>query len=185
MDLKKTINELSQNEKKVLLTLDMLKGKASPEEILNTGDFTQEVEVMNAASWLRSKNLVKIEDHIKTVFSLGKEGKQFLQKGFPEKRALKIISEKGVAKLSDLSKELSKNEIPIAVGWLKRKNWANIKKDKDTILEITADGKKALKTQTNEEKILKQLNERPNIELDKSKLKLLLTRKDVLKEKEV
>ena len=185
MDLKKTIKELSQNEKKVLLALDKLKGKASPEEILKTGDFTQEVEVMNAASWLRSKNLVRIEDHIKTIFSLGKEGKQFLQKGFPERRALRIISEKGVAKLSDLSKDLSKNEIPIAVGWLKRKNWANIKKDKDTILEITAEGKKALKIQTDEEKILKQLNETPNIELEKTKIKLLLTRKDVLKEKEV
>jgi len=185
MDLKKTIKELSQNEKKVLLTLNILKGKASPEEILKAGDLTQEVEVMNAASWLRSKNLVKIEDHIKTVFSLGKEGKQFLQKGFPEKRALKIISAKGSAKLSDLSKDLSKNEIPIAVGWLKRKNWANIKKDRDTVLEITSEGKKALKIQTDEEKLLQKINETPNIELDKSKIKSLLTRKNVLKEKDI
>ena len=185
MDLKKTIKELSQNEKKVLLILDSLNGRGSPEGILKSGDFTQEVEVMNAASWLRSKNLVKIEDNIKTVFSLGKEGKQFLKKGFPEKRALKIISKKGSANLSDFSKELTKNEIPIAIGWLKRKNWATIKKDKDTILEITSEGKKALKAQTEEEKILEQLNETPNTELEKSKIKTLLSRKDVLKEKEV
>ena len=34
MDIDKTIKELSQNEKKVLLTLKKLKGKASPEDIL-------------------------------------------------------------------------------------------------------------------------------------------------------
>ena len=126
MDSKKIAKELSQNEKKVLLALDKLNGKGSPNDILKAGDFTQEVEVMNASSWLRSKKLVKIEDHIKTVFSLGKEGKQFLKRGFPEKRALKIISKKGRANLSDLSEGLSKNEIPISVGWLKRKKWADI-----------------------------------------------------------
>jgi phenylalanyl-tRNA synthetase alpha chain len=186
MDINKTIKELSQNEKKVLLTLKKLKGKASPEEILNNGEFNQEVEVMNASSWLQSKKLVKIEDHIKTVYSLGKEGKQFLEKGFPEKRSLKIISDKGgKASLKDLSNVLNKNEIPIAIGWLKRKGWANIKKDKETVLEITNDGKKALKTETEEEKILNNLNEKPNSELDNKMLKPLLSRKDILREKEV
>jgi len=186
MDSSKTIKELSQNEKKVLITLDKLKGRASPSELLKNGDFLQEVEIMNAASWLRSKKLVKIEDHIKTVYSLGKEGKQFLKTGLPERRALSLIFEqKGKAKLQDLSKKLSKNEIPIAVGWLKRKGWASIKKDKDTILDITAEGKKALKSDTFEEQTLKQLNEKPNIELDKNKINSLLTRKNVLKEKEI
>jgi phenylalanyl-tRNA synthetase alpha chain len=186
MDLEKTIKELSHNEKKVLITLQKLKGKASPEEIIKKGDFNQEVEVMNASSWLQSKKLVKIEDHIKTVYSLGKEGKQFLQKGFPEKRALKLISDKkGKVVLKELSTVLNKQDIPVAIGWLKKKGWATIKKDKDTILEITDNGKKALKTETEEEKILSQLGEKPYIELNKDKIKLLLTRKNVVKEKEV
>ena len=134
MNLEKTIRELSHNEKKVLLTLNKLKGKASPDIIQKTGDFTQEVEVMNASSWLQSKKLIKIEDHIKTVYSLGKEGKQFIQNSLPEKRALKIISEKkGKAHLDDISKVLNKQEIPVAIGWLKRKGWAYIKKDKGTV----------------------------------------------------
>jgi len=57
MDVNKIINELSQNEIKVLLTLKKLKGEASPEDITKNGDFNQEVEVMNASSWLQSKNL--------------------------------------------------------------------------------------------------------------------------------
>ncbi len=186
MDINKTINELSHNEKKVLQTLNKLKGKASPEEILKNGDFNQEVEVMNASSWLQSKKLIRIEDHIKTVYFLGKEGKQFLINGLPEKRALQLISKKGgKANLKDFSSILNKQDIPIAIGWLKRKGWATIKKDKDTIFEITSDGKKVIKEETEDEKTLHQLSENPDIELDKSKIKFLLSRKNVVKEKEV
>jgi len=187
MDIDKTIKELSQNEKKVLLTLKKLKGKASPDEILKSGDFSQEVEVMNASSWLQSKKLVKVEDHIKTVYSLGKEGKQFLEKGLPEKRALKIIENKnGKASLKDLSTTLDEQEKLVAVGWLRKNNWATIRKEKeDTILEITEVGKKALKTESEDEKVLKLLDKNPNVELDKNKIKSLLSRKSVLKEKEL
>ncbi len=186
MDIDKIIKELSQNEKKVLLTLQKLKGKASPEEILKNGDFNQEVEIMNASAWLQSKTLVKIEDHINVVYYLGKEGKQFLEKGLPEKIALKLISEHGgKVALKELSKVLSKADIPVAVGWLRKKDWATIKKDKDTIFEITENGKKALNTETDEEKIIAQLNQTPNIKLDKNRIKSLLSRKNVVKEKEI
>jgi len=186
MELNKTIKELSQNEIKVLLTLDKLKGKSSPENIFKNGDFNQEVEVMNASSWLQSKKLVKIEDHINTVYKLGKEGKHFLSKGFPEKRALKLISEKGgKLEFSKLSNVLEKDEIPVAIGWLKRNKWVTIKKEKNTILEITDIGKTALNTDSDDEKLIKKLDETPNIELDKNKVKHLLSRKNVIKEKEI
>ena len=186
MDIDKTIKELSQNEKKVLLTLQKLKGKSSPDEILKNGDFNQEVEVMNASSWLQSKKLVKVEEHIKTVYSLGKEGKQFLKKGLPEKRALKAISEKkGKATLKDISNVLERNEIPVAIGWLKKKGWATIKKDKGTVLEITNDGKKALSIVSEDEKTIDHLDKNPNTEIDKTKIKPLLARKSVIKEKDI
>jgi len=187
MDIDKSIKELSQNEKKVLLTLKELGGKASLEDILKNGDFTQEVEVMNASSWLQSKKLVTVEEHIKTVYSLGKEGKQFLRKGLPEKRALKVISDKnGKTPLKDLSNVLDEQEKPVAVGWLKKNDWAIIKKEKeDTVLEITEKGKKALKTISEDEKILESLDKNPNTEVDKAKIKSLLSRKDVIREKEL
>ena len=186
MNIDKAIEELSQNEKKVLLTLKKLNGKASPQDILKNGDFQQEVEVMNASSWLQSKKLIKVEEHIKTVYTLGKEGKLFLNKGLPEKRALQLISDKkGKASLSDVSSVLERTEIPVAIGWLKRKGWATIRKDKDTILEITDNGKKAVKTESEDEKILSRLNETPNMEIDKNVIKPLLSRKNVIKEKEI
>jgi len=186
MDIEKTIKELSHNEKKVLLTLKKLNGKGSPEDILKQGDFNQEVEVMNASSWLQSKKLVTTEEHIKKVYSLGKEGKRFLEKGLPERRALKAISEKkGSINLKDLSKSLDKNEIPIAIGWLKRNGWVNIKKDKETVLEITKKGQKAISGINNDEKVLQLLKDKDNIEVDKDKIKSLLSRKNVIKEKDI
>ncbi len=186
MDVDKIIKELSQNEKKVLLTLKKLSKKASPDEIVKSGDFSQEVEVMNASSWLQSKKLVKIDEHIKTTYQLGKEGKKFLEKGLPEKQALiKINENKGFLPLKDLTKFLEKGEVPIAIGWLKKKNWATIKKDKETILEITEEGKKALEKGGEDEKILKLLSEKESAELKKDKIKSLLSRQNVVKEKEI
>ena len=109
LSLDKIIDELSINEKKVLLALDKLSGSASPKTIMDTGDFHKQVEVMNAASWLQSKKLVKVEETIQTVFELGKEGKLYVKKGLPEKRAIKHIVEKGgQCSIGDLSEVLEK-----------------------------------------------------------------------------
>ncbi len=186
MDLEKTIKELSQHEKKVLLTLKKLKGKASPKDVFSAGDFFRDVEVMNAASWLQSKKLVTVEERLKTTYSLGKEGKVYVEKGLPEKRALEHIhKKKGKATLIEIATVLEKQEIPVAIGWLKKQGWATITKEgKDTVLEITAAGKKAVTGTTKEEHVLHQLHKRPGQELDKKDVSSLLSRKNVVKEKE-
>ena len=186
MDLKKTQKELSQNEKKVLLALKKLNGKASPSQIFKNGEFNQEVEVMNASSWLQSKKLITVEDHVKTVYSLGKEGKMFLKKGLPEKRALEYLNKnKGTVELKDLSQVLEKHEISLAVGWLKKYGWADIKKKEGTILVLTNKGREALDKESNDEKILQQLSKNEYVEIEKEKIKSLLTRKNVIKEKDM
>lgn len=187
MQLDEVIKKLSQNEKKVLIEINKLGGKASPDEIFKQGNFNQIVEVMNATSWLQSKKLVEIKDIIKTVYFIGDEGKQFLKNGFPEKRALKFINKNsGTVNLENLSNVLETTEIPLAVGWLKRKNWANIRKENNqTILEITESGKTALEIETEDEKILKTLNEKLGSPVEKSKISNLLSRKNVVTEKEV
>jgi phenylalanyl-tRNA synthetase alpha chain len=186
MEITKIIKELSQNEKKVLLALKKLNGKGSPQEIVKVGDFSLDVEVSNAASWLQSKKLVNIENSIKTVYSLGKEGHRFIQNGLPEKRALKLLSENGgKIYLQKLSTVLQPDETSVAIGWLKTKCWATIKKDKDTILEITDNGRKALSEVTEEEKLLRRLHEHPEQEIEKNVMKPLASRKNVIKEKEL
>ena len=116
MEITKIIKELSQNEKKVLLTLKTLNGKGSPQEIVKVGDFSLDVEVSNAASWLQSKKLVQIENSIKTVYSLGKEGHRFIENGLPEKRALQLLSENGgKVSLQKLSTVLQPDETSVAI----------------------------------------------------------------------
>lgn len=186
MDREKIVKELSQNEKKVLLALKKLHGKASPKEIVKTGDFSLDVEVSNAASWLQSKKLVVMENSIKTVYSLGKEGKRFIEKGLPEKRALKVLSDnKGTLPLQALSSVLDPDEIPVAIGWLKTNGWATIRKEKDTIIEITSKGTAAMSEMTTEEKLLRLLHEHPEQEIEKNTIKPLVSRKNVIKEKEL
>jgi len=186
MDADKTIKELSLNEKKVLLALKNLHGKGSPEDIFKNGQFSQNVEVSNAASWLQSKKLVTMDNHIKTIYSLGKEGKRFVEKGLPEKRALKLLSDrKGTTSLRDLSAVLDSDEIPVAIGWLKTNGWASIRKEKDTIIEMTVKGKKALSEVTEVEKLLLLLHEHPEQEIEKNSIKPLASRKNVIKEKEL
>jgi phenylalanyl-tRNA synthetase alpha chain len=186
MDIHKTIKELSLNEKKVLLVLKKLHGNGSPEDIFKNGQFSQDVEVSNAASWLQSKKLVTMDNHIKTVYSLGKEGKRFVEKGLPEKRALKLLSERnGTTSLNDLSAVLDSDEISVAIGWLKTNNWAFIKKEKDTIIEMTDKGKKALSEVTEGEKLLHLLSEHPEQQIEKDSIKPLASRKNVIKEKEI
>jgi phenylalanyl-tRNA synthetase alpha chain len=186
MDVEKTLKELSQNEKKVLLALKKLHGKGSLNEIFRTGDFSLDVEISNAASWLQSKKLVLIDNTITTIYSLGKEGKQFVEKGLPEKRALQLLSDKkGTATLHDLSTVLHPDEISVAIGWLKTNGWATIRKEKDTIIEITDKGKKALSEVTEEEKLLRLLSDHPEQEIEKNTIKPLLSRKNVIKEKEL
>ena len=186
MDVDKTIKELSLNEKKVLLALKNLHGKGSPEDIFKNGQFSQDVEVSNAASWLQSKKLVTMDNHIKTVYSLGKEGKRFVEKGLPERRALKLLADsKGTSNLKDLSSVLDSDEISVAIGWLKTNGWASIRKEKDTIIEMTDKGKKALSEVTEVEKLLRLLHEHPEQEIEKDSIKPLASRKNVIKEKEL
>jgi phenylalanyl-tRNA synthetase alpha chain len=186
MDIDKTIKELSLNEKKVLLTLKKLHGKGSPEDIFKNGQFSQAVEVSNAASWLQSKKLVTIDNYIKTIYSLGKEGKRFVEKGLPEKRALKLISERnGTINIKDLSAVLDSDEISVAIGWLITNGWVSMKKEKDTIIKMTDKGIKALSEVTEDEKLLRQLYEHPEQQIEKDHIKPLASRKNVIKEKEL
>ena len=185
MDLEKTIAELSYNEKKVLLTLQKLKGQGSIKDIMDKGDFSQDVEVANAASWLQSKKLVTLQTTMTTVYSLGKDGRQFLTKGLPEKRALKyLVDHKGSAPLYHLNKVLDPEEVPIAVGWLRTNGWATIQKGKETLLSITPAGTQAVHSITDVEQILRDLHDHPETPQEKTRVGPLLARKNVLKEKD-
>jgi phenylalanyl-tRNA synthetase alpha chain len=97
----------------------------------------------------------------------------------------------GLAAVSELEKgkKLKPKEIPIALGWLKKKGWAVISKQKgETVIEISDKGKKALSSRGDDELLVQKLGESGVMdakELDPKVLKMLKSRKEVINVKDV
>ena len=160
------IVDLSNNELKLLRALK--KSSLSPGEAsLESG--LGDKEVMSAASWLRSKGLVEIIEDSKTLFSTNDEGKKYAEQGLPERRAAEWLNQSGEAQINELP--LDDDEKKVVIGWLKRKNFAE--------LEKTDDGLKLIPTgnldETPDEPLLVLLDRKPltEEEMDKEGLSLL------------
>ena len=185
-EIDKIMDELSYNETKVLLALkDIPMG--TPEQLVQKGGFRELVEVMNAISWLQSKNLVYVAEDMTKLYSLAK--KQYASKALPERRVLKLLKKyDGILSVSELekTKKLSKQEIPLALGWLKRKSWANIsKREGETILELTERGRDAQDKPGADEKLLEKLAkcELNADDVEKKAVENLKARKEIIKER--
>lgn len=186
-DTKKESRELSYLEKKTLVALDELNGEASPEEILKEEDFEEQVQVMNAVSWLSSKDLVQVFEDVKHYYSLAK--KSLAKKDLPERTALKYLDKVGgECSIRDLQENsgLNKSKTGIALGWLKDKGWANIvKHDGESYLEITRKGEESVKSRGKDEELIRRLGKEgrlPDSEVDEYTVRDLLSRKEILDE---
>ena len=156
--VKKTLDEMSSGEKRLLLALQQADG-AEAAEVLESGGFNQLVEVMNAASWLESKGMVRLESRKEVLYTLAK--KSLAGRDLPERRALKYLMKTGgIATLQDMTQgaKLSGQEGPIAIGWLKRKGWATIRKEEgETVVEVTPKGEGAADTRGRDERMIVRL----------------------------
>ncbi len=185
-EIDKIMDELSYNETKVILALKDAE-MATPEQLVQKGGFRQLVEVMNAISWLQSKQIVYVVEEVTKLYSLAK--KQYAAKALPERRTLKLLKKyDGILSLTELEKthKLSKSEIPIALGWLKRKGWANIsKREGETILELTERGREAFDKTGADEKLLEKLakTELKEDAVERKAVENLKQRKEIIKER--
>ncbi|WP_458406309.1 phenylalanine--tRNA ligase subunit alpha [Methanobrevibacter sp.] len=138
-DIEKTIRELHIYEKKLLKELEA-NSNASPEEIAeNTGMDIK--SVMSAAGSLASKDIIEVDKHVQQTYSLTEDGIEYAEHGLPERRILNRLVEKKEIPMKDLASEtgLDKKEANIALGWLRRKNWAQIDKGVLNITEMGVD----------------------------------------------
>jgi phenylalanyl-tRNA synthetase alpha chain len=146
------------------------------------------VEVMNASSWLKSKSLVQMTEEIRYSYSLS--SKRLGSQDLPERRVLKLLDKNhGVMLVEDVkdSRKLKGEEVPIALGWLKRKEWATIgTRGGETVLEITSVGKEHLSKKGKDEDLIEKLGrgELTDEKLDKDVITMLKKRQDILHEKE-
>lgn len=125
-DIEKTINELHIYEKKLLKELGS-NPEATPGEISeNTGMDIK--SVMSAAGSLASKDIIEMRKDVEEIYSLTDDGLEYAEKGLPERRILNALVTKDHIAMKDLSDEagIDKKEANIAIGWLRRKNWAQI-----------------------------------------------------------
>jgi len=172
MSVKELVEGLHPLERKVLPYISKCK---SLKEIQEKSKL-QEIEVSRALQWFENKGIVKIKRDDFEIVEIGKNGKEYLSKGLPEKQFLKAIKEKGLSlnEISDKT-ELSQQELNISLGFLKRKK-AIIFGEK---IEITVKGKELLKVKSPEEKFLESLP-KDKESLNKDMLQDLLKRKNLI-----
>jgi phenylalanyl-tRNA synthetase alpha chain len=142
--------ELHPNEAKIL---KILKKKAEIDEVAEKTSLDLNA-VNRTLSWLSTKDLVKIEEKVIKEISLGEEGKLYADKGLPERRIIRIIGKKG--EFRKLRGKLSKEEVTIGLGWLRKKDLGTFSKGR---IEIRETGK------TGDEKLLEILKKTKKIEV--------------------
>ena len=182
MELSEILEGLSYNEKKLLLVLDGKGGSAKIADMVSEGDFSLEVEVMGAASWLESKGLATLSERSEKFFALAGDVPEL-----PERVALKAIDAAGGSMLMEaLADAMPGGADRIAVGWLKRKGLADISKDGGSkVLEITAKGREALSGKMPDEALIERLASGPipEAEADKALIKDLKGRQGMVVDK--
>ena len=141
MENQKLLDSLHPFERKVLPCLDK---KTSIQDISEYSGLGS-VEVTRALQWLENKKIITLEKASEDVVKLGSNGKIYKEKGLPEKRLLKFLSNKS-ATLNHIAQEsdLSKQEISISLGTLKKSSCIDIKKEREPVLSITVKGGKVL-----------------------------------------
>jgi len=148
--------ELREPERKMILAIQKLAGKASVEQVIGESGLSN-AAVMRTALTLQEKKLVKISEERQTIAELNDEGKIHAKKGLPERRLINALIRLGKRAVIEKIVEkanLEKQFVPIALGWIQRKKWATLDTKTNTlqIVEKPEEG--------NDEKLLKLLNEK-------------------------
>ncbi len=185
--MRSAAEELSYLEKKVLLALGTLP-KASPEEIRAAGKFRELVEVMNAASWLQAKGLVSMKERVVRSYRLARP--EVARRQLPERKALHAAVKAGgrldVRKLKAACK-FDNADLAIALGWLRRKGWAEVVKGPEgSVVVITPAGKAAKDSKGPDEVLLARLAKEELAEdaIDPQLLRDLKSRRELVRERE-
>lgn len=186
MDLKNLILKLHPLERAVL---PILKAETELKNIIQSSNL-QEIEVMRALQWLENKNALKLSKEAKKIVLLAQNGQKYRREGLPERALLNVLDEEfaGINVLTKKSK-LSREEISISLGQLKRKAAIETEKGEDGLLQvkITEQGKRLKEKKTPEEQFLEKefpLELEEIKDLDRYAFDELKKRKDFLKVEE-
>ncbi len=123
MDIKRIIESLSPNERRILPYLDQ-----DIKEILTNSNLDK-VSVIRALEYLKNKGIINLSYKTTKIIETGVNGSLYLRVGLPERRLLELFDEKRILKLQDAQKQskLSDNEFKASIGALKKKALIEVK----------------------------------------------------------
>ena len=127
--------DLTNNEKKILLALNEL-GTAELKDLVEVSDLNSDA-AMQAAFLLEEKGFAKVSEEALELYGLSDEGKQYAEKGLPERQIIDSID--SPTPLDKIRDAFSPQLVGIATGWLLKKKWAKIE---DGVLIPTGNAKK-------------------------------------------
>jgi phenylalanyl-tRNA synthetase alpha chain len=104
-----------------------MEGKAAVEQVARESGLSLSAS-MRAGLSLQDQNLLRILERRRIVIRLTEEGISYAQMSVPERRLVEAALETGEEEVSGLSKKVrvSKEMVPIAIGWIRRKGWGEI-----------------------------------------------------------
>ena len=131
------MSELREYERKTLLTLKVLGGRATVNEVADKGNLAH-AAVMRAALSLEEAGLIRVHEKRVTRIRLNEEGMLYAEEGLPERRLVKALKDMGGEAPMEEAGEaagLSKRLLAIALGWISRKGWAAVDR-KERVLRM-------------------------------------------------
>ncbi len=137
--------------------LPHLPDSGTVEELIEKSNL-EYIKVMRGLQWLSNKGLIELSYEVRTLIDLDDNGHLYLEKGLPELRFLKAVADKSKT-LDQIGKDagLSKQEIGVSIGTLKKKAAIHTTKDEGVMqITITDAGKRLLKKDSLEEQFLKK-----------------------------
>ena len=164
-------SRLHENERRILLSLKD-RGSATTEELSQLTGLSRDA-IEKASAWAETKGVVSFREEVSRSFKLTDEGRGYAETGLPEKRLIELVSS-GSNEISGLKDGFP--ELSIALVWVRRNGWANIKNGR---LELTEEGRRANKVRSLDETIISSLNEGVELNLDddaEERLTLLVKR---------
>ena len=154
--------------------LKALRKESTPAQVSEETGLGQDA-VLRASSWLQTKKLVEVKESVSEEIQLGKEGKQYLKEGLPERQLMNALGRGCV--IDELKGKVSDDVFRIGFGWLRKKNLIVI--DEGVVKVKDA-------SETEDEKILNLLSKKKQLSIDELSKKqreavdLLKTRKNVI-----
>ncbi len=164
--------ELRKHEYRTLAILAKLGGRASVDELVRKGGLP-DATVMRAVMVLQEKKLANVIEKGRTVVRLSAEGKTYAEHGLPERRVLVALKAlRGSALLDVLveKSELDKKLMPIALGWIRRKKWADF--DSQTGRLRMTDDLRAHLEKGADEKLIAVLQKKGSVRLESLSIEL-------------